>query len=80
MTAALSVIIPSPAADAAHDAAHETLARFRHGAYSVPCDTCHAPAGMLCRSRRAVCIERRVAYREQHQAVTLVPLLVGRAR
>ncbi|RZU28289.1 hypothetical protein EV284_6455 [Streptomyces sp. BK022] len=78
--AALSVVIPSPAADAAHDAAHETLARFRHGAYSVPCDTCRAPAGTLCRSRRAVCTQRRAAYRERQQAVTLVPLLVGRAR
>ncbi|MEU5793490.1 MULTISPECIES: hypothetical protein [unclassified Streptomyces] len=76
----LSVLIPSPAADAAHDAAHATAARFRHGAYSVPCPECHVPAGILCLARRSVHAARRTLYRQSPKATGLVPLLVGRVR
>jgi len=78
--ALLSAVIPSPAADAAHDAAHETAARFRHGAYSVPCPTCHVPAGVLCLARRSIHASRRDLYRQNPKPNGLVPLLVGRAR
>lgn len=77
---ALAIVIPSPAADAAHDAAHEVHRRFRHGVYSVPCETCRAPEGELCLARRSVHPARRARYRESQQATTLLPLLVGRAR
>ncbi|MGW3627793.1 zinc finger domain-containing protein [Streptomyces sp. NPDC000880] len=80
MIAALSVLIPSPAADAAHDAAHETHRRFRHGVYSVPCTACHVKAGELCLARRAVHPARRDLYRQDQQATMLVPLLVARTR
>lgn len=70
----------SRAADAAHDAAHATQARFRHGAYSVPCATCHVPAGELCLARRTVHAARRTQFREGVTKTVLVPLLVGRAR
>ncbi|QNP61527.1 zinc finger domain-containing protein [Streptomyces genisteinicus] len=73
-----SAILPSPAADAAHDAAHTTAARFRHGVYAVPCTTCHVPAGALCLARRSVHPSRREAYRVDHRSSVLVPLLVGR--
>lgn len=76
----LSAVIPSPAADAAHDAAHATAARFRHGAYSVPCSTCHVPAGELCLARRTVHAARRSLYRQNPMRTGLVPLLAGRAR
>ncbi|CAM5236798.1 zinc finger domain-containing protein [Streptomyces griseomycini] len=76
----LSAVIPSPAADAAHDAAHETAARFQHGAYSVPCPECHVPAGVLCLARRNVHAARRNAYRQNPKPTGLVPLLVGRVR
>lgn len=80
MIALLSAFVPSPAADAAHDAAHETAARFRHGAYSVPCPTCHVPAGQLCLARRSIHSARRDLYLQNPQPAGLVPLLVGRAR
>lgn len=76
----LSAVIPAPAADAAHDAAHATAARFKHGAYSVPCSTCHVPAGELCLARRSVHAARRNLYRQDAKSTGLVPLLVGRAR
>jgi hypothetical protein len=76
----LSVLIPSPTADAAHDAAHETAARFRHGAYSVPCSTCHVPAGALCRTRRSIHAARRDLYLKYQKSDGLVPLFVGRGR
>lgn len=76
----LSAILPSPAADAAHDAAHETAARFQHGAYSVPCPECHVPAGVLCLARRNVHAARRTLYRQSPKTAGLVPLLVGRSR
>lgn len=76
MTALLSVLIPSPAADAAHDAA----ARFRHGAYSVACPTCHVEAAVLCLARRTVHAARRDLYRQNPKTTGLVPLLMGRAR
>ncbi|MEU2225518.1 hypothetical protein [Streptomyces sp. NPDC018347] len=75
-----TAVIPSPAADAAHDAAHATAARFRQGAYSVPCPECHVQAGVLCLSRRSVCAARRNAYRQNPETTGLVPLLVARAR
>jgi hypothetical protein len=78
--ALLSAVIPSPAADAAHDAAHETAARFQHGAYSVQCPECHVPAGMLCLARRNVHAARRNLYLRSPKSPGLVPLLVGRAR
>lgn len=74
----MPTLLPSPAGDAAHDAAHTTAARFRHGAYSEPCPTCHVPAGELCRARRAVHTARREVYRRKHRDTALVPLLVGR--
>jgi hypothetical protein len=80
MASLLSTVIPSPAADAAHDAAHETAARFRHGVYSVPCTTCHVPAGVLCLARRSVHAARRNLFRQNPKPDGLVPLLVGRAR
>ncbi|MFI7415329.1 hypothetical protein ACIBU0_42515 [Streptomyces sp. NPDC049627] len=80
MIALLSALIPSPAADAAHDAAHETAARFRQGAYSVTCPTCHVPAGMLCLARRSIHAARRDLYRQNPKSDGLVPLLVGRGR
>ncbi|MER6109343.1 zinc finger domain-containing protein [Streptomyces hirsutus] len=80
MIALLSAVIPSPAADAAHDAAHETAARFRHGVYSVPCSTCHVPAGALCLARRSVHAARRELHRQNPKTTGLVPLLVGRSR
>jgi hypothetical protein len=76
----LSTLIPSPAADAAHDAAHETAARFRHGSYSVQCPTCHVPAGALCLARRSVHAARRDLYRQNPKSTGLVQLLTGRAR
>ncbi|MFF8399844.1 hypothetical protein [Streptomyces sp. NPDC016172] len=76
----LTALIPSPAADAAHDSAHETAARFRHGAYSVPCETCHVPAGALCLARRSVHAARRAQYRQNPKLNGLVPLLVARGR
>ena len=76
----LSSLILSPAADAAHDAAHETAARFRQGAYSVQCPTCHVPAGVLCLARRTVHTARRDLYRQNPKTTGLVPLLVARAR
>ncbi|GAA2439556.1 hypothetical protein GCM10010421_32260 [Streptomyces glaucus] len=75
----LTAVIPSPAADAAHDAAHATAARFQQGAYSVPCPECHVPAGTLCLARRNVHVARRDLYR-RNAKTTLVPLLVGRTR
>ncbi|WP_456294179.1 zinc finger domain-containing protein [Streptomyces chartreusis] len=78
--ALLAAAIPSPAADAAHDAAHTTAARFRHGAYSVRCPTCHVPAGELCLARRSVHTARRDLHRRDPKATGLVSLLVGRAR
>ncbi|MFD9190376.1 hypothetical protein ACFWCA_19360 [Streptomyces phaeochromogenes] len=80
MIALLCAVIPSRAADAAHDAAHETAARFRHGAYSVSCPTCHVPAGMLCLARRSIHAARRSLYRQDPKPTGLVPLLIGRAR
>ncbi|MFK0279510.1 hypothetical protein ACIQVL_03415 [Streptomyces sp. NPDC090499] len=80
MISLLSAVIPSPAADAAHDAAHETAARFRHGAYSVACPTCHVPAGVLCLARRSIHAARRDLYRQNLKSPGLVPLLVARAR
>ncbi|MEU3281631.1 zinc finger domain-containing protein [Streptomyces antibioticus] len=80
MISSPSVLIPSLAADAAHDAAHQTHAQFRHGVYSVPCETCHVPAGELCLARRTVHPARRDLYRKNQEATTLVPLLVGRVR
>ncbi|PNG22348.1 zinc finger domain-containing protein [Streptomyces cahuitamycinicus] len=80
MIALLSAVIPSPAADAAHDAAHETAARFRHGVYSVPCKTCHVPAGVLCLARRSVHAARRELYRQNPKPNGLVPLLMARGR
>ena len=77
---ALSVLIPAPVADAAHDAAHETAARFLQGAYSVPCPKCHVLAGSLCLARRAVHADRRDLYRKNPQTHGLVPLLIGRSR
>jgi hypothetical protein len=76
----LSSVIPSPAADAAHDAAHETAARFRHGSYAVQCPTCHVPAGVLCLARRSVHAARRDLYRQNPKSTGLVQLLTGRAR
>ncbi|MBZ6253583.1 hypothetical protein KVH27_35115 [Streptomyces olivaceus] len=76
----LTAVIPSPAADAAHDAAHATAARFRQGAYSVPCPECHVPAGVLCLARRNVHAARRNAYRKNPDTTGLVPLLVARSR
>lgn len=76
----LSAVIPSLAADAAHDAAHATQARFQHGAYSVACETCHVPAGVLCLARRTVHSARRARFREGLSKTALVPLLVGRSR
>ncbi|MEE1764377.1 zinc finger domain-containing protein [Streptomyces sp. SP18BB07] len=75
-----SVVIPSPAADAAHDAAHETAARFRHGVYSVPCKTCHVPAGVLCLARRTVHSARRALYQQNPKFPGLLSLLAARAR
>lgn len=75
-----SAIISSPAADAAHDAAHETAARFQHGAYSVQCPECHVPASVLCLARRNVHAARRSLYLQSPKSPGLVPLLVGRAR
>ncbi|GAA5070822.1 hypothetical protein GCM10023336_56320 [Streptomyces similanensis] len=75
-----SVVIPSPAADAAHDAAHKTAARFRDGVYSVPCETCHVPAGALCLARRSVHAARRALHRQNPKTTGLVPLLLGRNR
>ncbi|MGW2496231.1 zinc finger domain-containing protein [Streptomyces pseudogriseolus] len=72
----LTAVIPLRAADAAH----ETAARFRHGAYSVPCPECHVPAGVLCLARRNIHAARRDAYRQNPTTTGLVPLLVGRAR
>lgn len=80
MIALLSAVIPSPAADAAHDAAHATAARFRQGAYSVQCPTCHVPAGELCLARRSVHAARRDLYLQNPKSTGLVPLLVGRGR
>ncbi|WP_435888675.1 zinc finger domain-containing protein [Streptomyces niveus] len=80
MIALLSAVIPSPAADAAHDAAHETAARFRHGSYSVPCTTCHVPAGVLCLARRTVHPARRDLYRQNPKPHGLVQLLTGQSR
>ncbi|MET9731983.1 hypothetical protein ABZZ79_15420 [Streptomyces sp. NPDC006458] len=76
----ISAVIPSPAADAAHDAAHETAARFRQGAYSVQCPTCHVPGGVLCLARRSVHAARRDLYLQNPKTTSLVPLLVRRAR
>ncbi|MFJ4084920.1 hypothetical protein ACIP2Z_39005 [Streptomyces iakyrus] len=76
----LSSVIPSPAADAAHDAAHETAARFRQGSYSVECPTCHVPAGVLCLARRSVHTARRDLHRQNAKPTGLVQLLMGRAR
>ncbi|MFK8850780.1 hypothetical protein [Streptomyces sp. Ac-502] len=75
----LSSTIPSPASDAAYEAAHETHRRFRHGVYSVECPTCHVPAGERCLLRRAVHAARREAYWLAHSSATLVPLLVAGA-
>lgn len=75
-----STLMSSRAADAAHDSAHETAARFRHHSYSVPCPTCHVPAGSLCLARRSVHAGRRDLYLQNPKATGLVPLLVGRAR
>ncbi|QFG13212.1 hypothetical protein SEA_GILGAMESH_20 [Streptomyces phage Gilgamesh] len=80
MIALLSALIPSPAADAAHDAAHETAARFQQGAYSVPCPECHVPAGVLCLARRGVHAARRSLYLQNPKTDGLVPLLVRSAR
>ncbi|MGW0032995.1 zinc finger domain-containing protein [Streptomyces sp. NPDC003314] len=76
----LSALIPSPAADAAHDQAHAVAARFHHGAYSVPCSTCHVPEGELCLARRTVHAARRSLYRQNPPRTGLVPLLIGRTR
>ncbi|MFI5990240.1 hypothetical protein ACIBAC_00100 [Streptomyces sp. NPDC051362] len=75
-----TLIPTSPAADAAHDAAHEVAARFRHGSYGVKCPTCHVPAGSLCLARRSVHAARRDLYRQNPKAIGLVPLLLGRTR
>ncbi|GCD40190.1 hypothetical protein OEIGOIKO_08047 [Streptomyces chrestomyceticus JCM 4735] len=75
----LSSTIPSPASDAAYEAAHETHRRFRHGVYSVQCPTCHVPAGERCTLRRAVHAARREAYWIARPGTTLVPLLVAGA-
>ncbi|MFC9534434.1 hypothetical protein ACFT38_28405 [Streptomyces sp. NPDC056975] len=80
MRSALSVLIPAPAADAAHDGAHETAARFQQGAYSVSCPTCHVAAGALCLARRSIHAARRALYRKNPKTTGLVPLLVGRGR
>ncbi|SEE85187.1 hypothetical protein SAMN05216483_6792 [Streptomyces sp. 2131.1] len=80
MIALLSPFISSPAADSAYEAAHETAARFRHGAYSVPCPTCHVPAGVLCLARRSIHGARRDLYLQNPKPEGLVPLLVGHAR
>ena len=80
MIALLSAVIPSPAADAAHNAAHATAARFRHGAYSVQCPTCHVPAGELCLALRSIHAARRDLYLRNPKHNGLVPLLVERAR
>jgi hypothetical protein len=75
-----ATIISSPAADAAHDAAHETAARFQHGAYSVSCPECHVPAGVLCLARRNLHAARRRLYLQNPKSPGLVQLLVGRTR
>lgn len=80
MISLASTVITSPAADAAHDAAHETAARFQHGAYSVPCPECHVPAGVLCLARRNVHAARRSLYLQSSKSLGLASLLVGRAR
>lgn len=80
MISLLTAVIPSPAADAAHDAAHATAARFRQGAYSVTCPTCHVPAGVLCLARRSIHGARRSLYLQNPKSEGLVPLLVGRVR
>ncbi|MFJ2225584.1 hypothetical protein ACIOFY_36780 [Streptomyces anulatus] len=69
---------PSPSADAAHDAAHELHRRFRHGAYSVNCETCHVKPGVLCLGRRTVHTARRELFRKTTAGTSLVPLLLGR--
>jgi hypothetical protein len=73
-------LLSAPTADAAHDAAHETAARFRQGAYSVACPTCHVPVGELCLARRSIHPARRGLYLQNPQTDGLVPLLVERAR
>ncbi|MEU5978528.1 hypothetical protein [Streptomyces sp. NPDC047315] len=78
--AAYRAFVPSPAADAAHDAAHKTAARFRHGAYAVGCPTCHVPAGVLCLARRTIHAARRTQHLLNLKTGALVPLLVGRPR
>ncbi|QOV40187.1 hypothetical protein IM697_18370 [Streptomyces ferrugineus] len=80
MISILSAVIPSPAADAAHEAAHETAARFWQGAYSVACPTCHVQAGELCLARRSIHAARRSLYLQNPKTTGLVPLLVGRVR
>ncbi|NML55131.1 hypothetical protein HHL19_35615 [Streptomyces sp. R302] len=76
----LSAAAPGPAADAAHDAAHATAARFQQGAYSVACSTCHVPAGELCLARRTVHGARRALYRANTPKPTrLIPFLLRSA-
>jgi hypothetical protein len=75
----LTAVIPSSAADAVHDAAHATAARFRQGAYSLPCPECRVPAGVLCRARR-MHTARRDAYRQNPAPTGPVPLFGTRAR
>ncbi len=74
----LTAVIPTSAADAVHDAAHATAARFRQGAYSLPCPECRVPAGMLCLARR-MHTARRDAYRRNPAPTGPVPL-PGRVR
>lgn len=71
----LARVLPSRAADAAHDAAHETAARFGHGAYSESCPTCHVPAGSLCLARRSVHAARRDQYRRNPQRIGVMSLV-----
>ncbi|MEE1751402.1 zinc finger domain-containing protein [Streptomyces sp. SP18CS02] len=66
--------------DATLDGIYETLRLYRHGAFSVPCPSCHVPAGELCRARRSVHNERRRAHRAHLEGTTLVPLLAAPVR
>ncbi|WP_407835804.1 hypothetical protein ACE1OC_03840 [Streptomyces sp. DSM 116496] len=61
--APIAVGLPNSALDAMLDAAYETHRRFRHGAFSEPCPTCHVSAGELCLARRSVHAARRLAHR-----------------
>ncbi|MFF8696213.1 hypothetical protein ACF08W_28780 [Streptomyces sp. NPDC015144] len=80
MISSLPLLIPTPAADAAHASAHETAARFQHGAYAVACPTCHVPAGVLCLTQHGAHATRWSIHRQNPKRVGLVQLLTRRAR